>query len=142
MDPVFAACQALGIGIAAGALAAAAGLDGRARATGTFFAAALGLGLGALSASADDESVVLGALAGCLGAGLAGIVIAGVVAGARSRGAGGSVGPIVALAALVVAGLSILLPPLALAAALGLLWLALARRRRSQRKFEGLRVLR
>ena len=69
-------------------------------------------------------------------------MIADVVTGARRRGAGASAGPILALAALAIAGLSILLPPLALAAALGVLWLALARRRRSQRKFEGLRVLR
>ncbi len=142
MDPVFAACQALGIGIAVGVLAGAAGMDGRARTTMTLLAAALGLVLGAVSSSAEEESVVVGGLAGLLGAAPAAAVIADVVTGARRRGAGASAGPILALAALAIAGLSILLPPLALAAALGVLWLALARRRRSQRKFEGLRVLR
>ena len=55
MDPVFAACQALGIGIAVGVLAGAAGMDGRARTTMTLLAAALGLVLGAVSSSAEER---------------------------------------------------------------------------------------
>lgn len=143
MDPVFAACQSLGIGIAVGAMAGAAGLEGGPRRTIVILAAAAGLLLGVLSATADDESVLAGALAGLFGGALACTVTGDVVAGARRRtGEGGALGPIVALVALAVAGASILLPPLALVAALGLLWLAAARRRRSQRKFEGLRILR
>jgi uncharacterized paraquat-inducible protein A len=41
-----------------------------------------------------------------------------------------------------VAVFSILLPPVSLAALAALLWLASARRRRAERKHEGLRVLR
>jgi hypothetical protein len=43
--------------------------------------------------------------------------------------------------ALLVAGLSILFPPLALVALAGLLWLLIAGRRRAGRKYAGLRIL-
>ena len=145
LRPVFSAiCQALGIGIAAGALAGAAGFEGSNRGTMTMLLAAVGRVLGGVSASADNESVVLGALAGLVGAALACAVVSDVVAGARRRGADGAraLGLLVGFAALVVAGLSILLPPLALLPLIGLVWLAMARRRRAQRKYEGLRVLR
>jgi hypothetical protein len=144
VDAFLAICQALGIGIAVGSLAGAGGLDGGARGGMTLLAAAVGLAAGALSASADDQSLVAGALPGLLGAAVACAVISGVVAGAARRGGGGSgaLGFMVSIAALLVAGLSILLPPLALPLFLGLLWLAAARRRRAQRKYEGLRVLR
>ena len=145
LRPVFfAICQALGIGIAAGALAGAAGLEGSSRGTMTLLLAGVGLVLGGVSASADDESVILGALAGLVGAALACAVVSDIVAGASRRGADGAraLGFMVALAAFVVAGLSILFPPLALLPAVGLAWLAAARRRRAQRKYEGLRVLR
>ena len=139
-----AICQALGIGIAAGALAGAAGFEGSNRGNMTMLLAAVGLVLGGVSASADDESVVLGALAGLAGAALACAVVSDVVAGARRRGADGvrALGFLVGVAALVVAGLSILFPPFALLPLVGLVWLAMARRRRAQRKYEGLRVLR
>jgi hypothetical protein len=145
LRPVFSAtCQALGIGIAAGALAGAAGLEGSSRGTMTMLLAAVGLVLGGVSASADDESVILGALAGLVGAALACAVVSDVVAGARRREADGAraLGFLVGIAALVVVALSILLPPLALLPLIGLVWLAMARRRRAQRKYEGLRVLR
>jgi hypothetical protein len=144
VDAIFAICQALGIGIAVGALAGATGFEGSARGGMTLLMAGVGLAAGIISASADDESVILGALAGLAGAALACAVISDVVAGAGRRGADGAraLGFIVALAALAVAGLSILLPPLALLPAVGLAYLARARRQRAQRKYEGLRVLR
>jgi hypothetical protein len=49
---------------------------------------------------------------------------------------------IVAVIALIVAALSVLLEPFGLVALAALLWLASARRRRAQRKYEGLRILR
>jgi Flp pilus assembly protein TadB len=49
---------------------------------------------------------------------------------------------LVAVAALVIAGVSLLLGPIAILAALGLAYLAVGRRRRAARKHEGLRVLR
>ena len=144
MDAFFAICQALGIGIAIGALAGAAGFEGSARGGMTLLMAGVGLAAGIVSASADEESVILGAIGGRVGAALACAVVSDVVAGAGRRGADGAraLGLIVALAALTVAGLSVLLPPLALVPAIGLLWLARARRQRAQRKYEGLRVLR
>ncbi|MGH2956608.1 MAG: hypothetical protein ACRDL6_06400, partial [Solirubrobacterales bacterium] len=48
----------------------------------------------------------------------------------------------VVLAAALLAVLSIFVPPASVLALAALCWLALARRRREQRKHEGLRVLR
>ena len=76
MDAFLAICQALGIGIAVGSLAGAAGLEGGARGGMTLLAAAVGLAAGALSASADDQSLLAGALPGLLGAAVACAVIA------------------------------------------------------------------
>jgi hypothetical protein len=144
MDPIFGICQALGIGIAIGALCGAPGLGGNARTGLIALAAILGAVAGGISASSDDVSAIGGAAAGAAGAFLACVVVSDVVAAAGRRGEGGAggIGLMVALAAVVVAGLSILLGPLALIVLAGLLWLAIARRRRSQRKYEGLRVLR
>ncbi len=144
MDSIFAICQALGIGIAVGALCGAPGLSGGAGRGLIVLAAVLGALAGAVSASSDDVSAVGGAIAGAAGALLACVVAADVVAGAGRRGGGGAGGIalIVVLAAILVAGLSILFGPLALIALIGLLWLGAGRRRRSQRKYEGLRVLR
>jgi uncharacterized paraquat-inducible protein A len=70
-------------------------------------------------------------------------VVSAVVAGAQARARGASsIGIIVAVVALVVAVLSVFVEPFGLVALLALLWLASARRRRAQRKYEGLRVLR
>jgi len=67
----------------------------------------------------------------------------GVVAGAQARHDGASsIGIIVALGALVLAALSLFVEPVALVALLAIVWLGSARRRRAQRKYEGLRVLR
>ena len=137
----FDVCEALGLGLAAGAVAGAVSGRGSARAinlTGVLAGAAAGL----IWAIAAGESTVAGVLLGGL-AGLAGaVVIAGLVAGAarRTESAGGLVF-LIAVAALVVAGLSILLPPLALVAILGLIVLGVSRRRRARRKYEGLRIL-
>jgi hypothetical protein len=143
MDSIFGICQALGIGIAVGALCGAPGLDGVARRGLLALAVLLGALAGGLSASSDDVSTAGGILAGAVGALLACVVVSDVVAGARRRSGGaGGIGLIVVLGAILVAGLSILLGPLALVALAGLIWLGAGRRRRSQRKYEGLRVLR
>jgi len=144
MDSVFGICQALGIGTAIGALCGAPGLGGRAGSAAVAAAFVLGVVAGGISASSDDVSTVGGAVAGAVGALLACVVVSDVVAGAGRRGGGGAggIGLWVVLAAIVVAGLSILLGPLALIALAGLVWLVISRRRRSERKYEGLRVLR
>jgi hypothetical protein len=144
MDFFLAICQALGIALAIGALAGALGPQGGISAVLEWVGAALGAAAAALSMSADDQAIIAGLVIGAVGGWLAARVISSIVFGAAKRaetGFGG-VGFVVAAAALVLAGLSILLPPISLIALLGLGWLAMARRRRADRKYEGLRILR
>jgi uncharacterized membrane protein len=88
-----------------------------------------------------------------IGAGLAAIVTRDVASGAARRQQGGlaaqtqalapsGVTAIVVLAAVVVAGVSLVLKPFSLLALIALLWLWFTRRRQAERKHEGLRVLR
>jgi hypothetical protein len=82
---------------------------------------------------------------GALLALLAFSVASGVVRGAATRAEGASAGAqvaYVAIAAAILAALSVLVAPVALLALLGVGYLAIARRRRGGRKYEGLRVLR
>jgi hypothetical protein len=140
----FNICEALGVGLAAGVIAGAMfGDRGTPRAInlgGVLSGAAVGLIWAAAAGKSIVAGVLLGGLAGLLGA----AVIGGVVAGAARRAADGAGGLVflVALAAIVLAALSILLPPIALVALVALLWLGVSRRRRAQRKYEGLRILR
>jgi phosphotransferase system glucose/maltose/N-acetylglucosamine-specific IIC component len=94
--------------------------------------------------SIDDQSIIGGIVVGAVGGWLAARVISAIVFGAvkRAESGFGAVGFIVSLAALALAGLSILLPPVSLVALAALAWLAIARSRRAQRKHEGLRILR
>ena len=144
MDFFFATCQALGIALAIGAIAGAIGPQGGISAVLEWVAAALGAAAAALSMSADDQSIIPGLVVGAVGGWLAARVISSIVFGAarRAETGFGGVGVVVAVAALVLAGLSILLPPVSLVALLALGWLAVARRRRADRKYEGLRSLR
>ncbi len=144
MDYFLAICQALGIALAIGALAGATGPRGATAAVLELVAAAAGAAAAGLSMSIDDQSIFGGIAVGAVGGWLAATVISALVAGAarRAEGGVGAVGFIVALAAAALVGLSILLPPVSLVALLALGWLALARRRRAQRKYEGLRILR
>jgi len=136
--------QAVGLGLAIGMIVGTTGLEGSARGGITLVGGFIGLAAGAIAAAADDDSVLVGAVFGFLGAALACVIVSDVIAGARRRrGAGtGALGFIVAMVALAIAGATILFPPFALVALIGLIWLGLARRRRAQRKYEGLRVLR
>jgi cytochrome bd-type quinol oxidase subunit 2 len=136
--------QAVGLGLAIGMIVGTTGLEGSARGGITLVAGFVGLAAGAIAASADDDSVLVGAVFGFLGAALACVIVSDVIAGARRRrGAGtGALGFIVAMFALAIAGATILFPPFVLIPLIGLIWLGLARRRRAQRKYEGLRVLR
>jgi hypothetical protein len=95
-----------------------------------------------LSGTAELSSLVgaffclLGAIAGCL-------VISDLISGAaRREGGGGALGFLVGLAALVVVGISFLLPVLALLLVAAIVWLGVSRHRRAQKKHAGLRVLR
>lgn len=134
----------LGIGVAIGMLTGSTGLHGSARGRMTLLAAAIGLAVGFLLAGPVDVSSTAGAVFGLLGAGLACIVISDVVHGATRREGGGSraLGFMVSLAALFVVGLTIVFHFFSLLVIAALIWLAVARRRRAQRKHAGLRVLR
>jgi len=143
VDLLFAIFQAVGIALAAGALIGAAGREEMARAL-AIVAAVAGAALGAFSVAADGESFPIGLAVGVLMAPLALAVVTSIVAGAarRSGESGGVIGAVVALAALASAGLSILLPPIGAVIAVGIAFLAFARRRRADRKHGGLRILR
>jgi hypothetical protein len=144
VDFFLAICQGLGVALALGALVGVIG----ARFWTLNVTAAIGAIAGALDAawsvSIDDQPVVCGVVVGLIGGWLGATVIFGLVSGAAQRAGGGFASPgfIVWIAALALAGISILLPPISIVALFGLGWLAVARRRRADRKYEGLRSLR
>jgi len=119
-------------------LAGTAGTHGSARGRMTILAAVIGLIAGFLM---DD---IGGSVAAAVGAALGCIVISDVVYGAsRREGSGaGSLSFIVALAAVIVAAVSLFLSYAAIVFAVALVWLGVTRHRRAQRKHAGLRVLR
>ena len=137
-------CFELGIGIAVGMLAGTTGTHGSARGRMTILAAVIGLLLGALLSGTADVELVAGAVFAAIGAVFACLVVSDVVGGAaRREGSGsGALAFLVSLTALVVLAISILIAPAVPLIVAALLWLALSRRRRAQRKHAGLRVLR
>ena len=144
MSLFFATCQGIGLALAAGTFA---GASGRRDTVGVVLAVAAAIGgavLFAISLSHRGHPAWPGVPLGALVAVLAYGVVSAVVAGAQSRARGASsIGLIVAVTALVIAVLSAKVwEPLGLVFLAALLWLASARRRRAQRKHEGLRVLR
>jgi hypothetical protein len=128
----------VGIGIAIGMLAGTTGTQGSARGRMTLLAAVIALVAGFLL----DEA--LGAVLALAGAVLACLVISDLIAGASRRegSGGGALAFIVGLAALIVVGVSLVLPPAVILVILALAWLGISRHRRAQRKHAGLRVLR
>lgn len=131
-----------GIGVAIGMIAGTTGLQGSARGRMTVLAAVIGLVLGLLLTSAFDGSTIIGGLLAAIFAGLGCAATSDVVAGASRRaGATWALSLMVILAALVVAGLTVVLPPLGLIAAALMIWLMIGRRRREDRKYAGLRIL-
>jgi len=143
MDLFLATCQGIGLSLAAGTFA---GASGRRGVVGFLLAAAAAIGGGILfgaSLSTADHPAWPGWPVGAVIAVITFGVVNGVVAGAQARHEGASsIGIIVALGALVLAGLSLLWGPVGLVALLGMVWRGSTRRRRAQRKYEGLRVLR
>lgn len=144
MSLFYAVCQGIGLSIAAGTFAGASGRRGT---IGVLLAVPAAIGaaiLFAVSLSNRDYPAWPGVPLGIVVAVLAFGVVSAVVAGAQTRAGGASsIGLIVAAAAIVIAVLTALVwEPLALFFLAALLWLASARRRRAQRKYEGLRVLR
>lgn len=105
--------------------------------------------LGALEAAGSladrDHPVVLGLVAGAACALLATVAARQVLGGARRRLEAEHVGGLAVYAegvALVVAGASVLFPPLALVAIGGLATLLVRGRQRGEQKYAGLRILR
>jgi hypothetical protein len=155
VDFFLAACQGFGLALAAGtvtgAIAGAAAARDGAGPPASLLAILAGIGLvaGAIlfgaSLAAEDHPAWPGWPIGALAALLAFSVISGVVRGAATRMQGASPAMQVvylAVAAAILAGLSVFLPPVGLIALAAIGWLAVARRRRATRKHEGLRVLR
>jgi lysylphosphatidylglycerol synthetase-like protein (DUF2156 family) len=144
MSLFFAICQGIGLAIAAGTFA---GASGRRDAVGVLLAIAAAAGgavLFALSMSNRDHPAIIGVPLGIILAVIAYGVVSAVVAGAQARVRGASsIGLIVAATALVLAVVTAFVwEPFGLLLLVGLLWLASARQRRVQRKYEGLRSLR
>ncbi len=121
-------------------------LGGRA---GLYALAAVSVVLGALLASAsiaENSStwwpgIVVGALAAMLGFAAARSLF-GRVRGRLDAEAAGALPLYAEGAALLCAGLSVLLPPLAILIVGGLVWLLVGGRRRAGEKYAGLRILR
>lgn len=131
------------MGIAIGMVAGTSGLKGSARGRMTVLAAVIGLAIGYLAASAFDGSLFAGALAGAAFAAFSCVIVSDVKLGAARRSGGsGALSALIVVAALAVALLTILFEPFAILFAAGLIWLAIARSRKGDRKHAGLRVLR
>jgi hypothetical protein len=144
MSLFLAICQGVGLAIAAGTFA---GASGRRDLVGVLLAIAAAIGgavLFAISMSNRDHPAIVGVPLGALLAVIAYGVVSSVVAGAQARIRGASsIGLIVAGIALVLAVVTAFVwEPFGILLLLGLLWLASARQRRAQRKYEGLRSLR
>lgn len=118
------------------------GLEGSARGRMTLLSVVIGLAGGYFAALIFDGGTVLSMVFCAVFAGLSCAVVSGVIAGATRRGGTAALGFITILAALVIAVASLVVPPLAIIPAVALVWLAISRNRRADRKHAGLRVLR
>jgi hypothetical protein len=115
-------------------------------------AAPLGILAAGAGLNAADEALWPAIPVGLIGAGLAAVVSRDVASAAirrqRDRVTGvevqapSGVTVIVVVAAVVIAGISLVVEPFSLVVLLGLTWLWISRRRQAERKHEGLRVLR
>jgi hypothetical protein len=115
-------------------------------------AAPLGILAAGAALNGADEALWPAIPVGLIGAGLAAVVTRDVASGAirrqRDRVTGmevqapSGVTVIVVVAAVVIAGISLVVEPFSLVVLLALTWLWISRRRQAERKHEGLRVLR
>jgi hypothetical protein len=150
---LLAICQGLGLAIAVGLIIGVV-VPPIMPAWGVVAGAApLGVLAAGAALNGADEALWPALPVGVIGAGLAAIVTRDVVSGAARRQQGGlaaqtqaqapsGVTAIVVLAAVVVAGVSLVFKPFSLLVLVALLWLWASRRRQAERKHEGLRVLR
>jgi hypothetical protein len=143
MDLFLASCQGIGLALAAGAFGGASGRRGPIGTALLVFAMAAGAVMFGASLATEDHPAWPGWPIGALLAAFAFVVVRSLAEGAAARpDAGPWTGALLALGALVLAGLSLLVSPIALVAPAALAWLWVARRQRAGRKYEGLRTLR
>ncbi|MBK8294013.1 MAG: hypothetical protein IPK93_04245 [Solirubrobacterales bacterium] len=142
ISPFITICFAAGIGIAIGMIAGTTGLEGSARGRMAVLAAGIGFLLGYFLTSALDGTTIIGAIGTGFFAAFACAVVSGVIAGATRRGGTAALAFLTFFGAIVIAVISAFFPPFAILPAGGLIWLAIGRRRRADRKHAGLRVLR
>jgi hypothetical protein len=145
-------CQGLGLAIAAGLVIGVVLPPVMPDWGAVAGAAPLGVIACAAALGGEDEPLWPALPVGVIAAGLAATVSRDVASGAARREhdsieavraqAPPGLTAIVVLAAVVVAALSVFLPPFSLIALAALAWLWFARRRQSEQKHEGLRVLR
>jgi hypothetical protein len=135
-------CLGAGLGISVGMIAGTTGLEGSARGRMTVLTAVIGLVVGYLVTSLLDGSTIAGAVVCAALSGFSCAVFSGVIAGATRRGGTGALTFLTIAIALVIAAVTVLLPVLAILPVVGLIWLAVSRSRRADRKHAGLRILR
>ena len=142
MDLFLAGCQGVGLALAAGAFAGASGRRGTLGLVLLLLASIGGGVLFGISIAEEDHPQWPGWPVGALLAAFAFLVVREIAEAAAKRAEDGFTAVLIGLAALAIAGLSILLPPVGLLALIALVVLGLGRRRRAARKYEGLRTLR
>ena len=152
MDLFEAICEGLGLAIAVGLLIGVVVPPVMPNWGVVAGSAPLGVIAAGAALHGADEAVWPALFVGVIGAGLAGIVARDVASGAIRREqdqmtpadvqAPSGVTAIFVFASIAVAGISLFLPYFSLVALAALVWLWFARRRRAERKHEGLRVLR
>jgi hypothetical protein len=147
-----AICQGLGLAIAAGLILGVVFPPIMPTWGAVVGASPIGVLAAGAALNGADEAVWPALPVGVIGAGLAAVVTRDVAAGAVRRQrdqvtgvqvqAPSGITVIVVLAAVIVAGVSLVVEPFSLVALLGLIVLLITRRRQAERKHEGLRVLR
>lgn len=147
-----AICQGLGLAIAAGLILGVVFPPIMPTWGAVVGASPIGVLAAGAALNGADEAVWPALPVGVIGAGFAAVVTRDVAAGAvrrqRDQVTGAPVQTpsgitvIVVLAAIIVAGVSLVIEPFSLVALLGLIVLWVTRRRQAERKHEGLRVLR
>jgi hypothetical protein len=147
-----AICQGLGLAIAAGLILGVVFPPIMPTWGAVVGAAPIGVLAAGAALNGAGESVWPALPVGAIGAGLAAVVSRDVASGAirrqRDRVTGADVQSpsgvtvIVMVAAVVVAAISLVFEPFSLLVLVAMSWVWVSRRRRAQRKHEGLRVLR
>jgi hypothetical protein len=147
-----AICQGLGLAIAAGLILGVVFPPIMPTWGAVVGAAPIGVLAAGAALNGAGESVWPALPVGAIGAGFAAVVSRDVASGAirrqRDRVTGADVQSpsgvtvIVVLVAVVVAGISLVIEPFSLVVLVALSWVWVSRRRRAERKHEGLRVLR